>query len=62
MKTLTSLLLTVVFSLGMVSVQAGQVNSSSGVQKTFSIGGDGIDNRHCAMLEKQGKKPTGMCF
>ncbi|GAA3530571.1 hypothetical protein [Zobellella aerophila] len=62
MKTLTSLLLTAIFAFGILPAQAGQVNSLPEVQKAFSMKGDGIDNRFCAELKKQGKEPAGMCF
>ncbi|MFD1008033.1 hypothetical protein [Oceanisphaera ostreae] len=61
MKAIMSLMLAAVFTLAMLPTQATTVSANTGVViQTLSMG-DGVDNRHCKMLEKQGKGLPGFC-
>ncbi|WMC12061.1 hypothetical protein PU634_06780 [Oceanimonas pelagia] len=61
MKTLMSLALAALFSVAVVPAQAVTPASDTPVVgKTLSMG-DGVDNRRCRMLEKEGMKRPGYC-
>ncbi|WP_319781430.1 hypothetical protein [Oceanisphaera sp. IT1-181] len=61
MKAMTSLMLAAVFTLMLLPAQASTVSANSGIViQTLSMG-DGVDNRQCRLLEKQGKELPGFC-
>ncbi|GHA22457.1 hypothetical protein [Oceanisphaera arctica] len=61
MKAMIALMLTAVFTVAMLPAQAATVSANTGIiTQTLSMG-DGVDNRHCMLTKKQGKKLPGYC-
>ncbi len=61
MKAITSLMLAAVFTVAMLPAQAATVSANTGIiTQTLSMG-DGVDNRHCMLMKKRGKKLPGYC-
>ncbi|MDP5291732.1 hypothetical protein Q9290_05450 [Oceanimonas sp. CHS3-5] len=61
MKTVMSVMLAAVFALSMVPLHTNAATASQPFADTYSSRGDGIDNRTCKMMKKQGKKLPGFC-
>ncbi|NHI00722.1 MULTISPECIES: hypothetical protein [Oceanimonas] len=61
MKTFTSVMLAAVFALSMVPLHTSATMASQPFADNLASRGDGIDNRKCMIMKKQGKKLPGFC-